>query len=54
MGVAVKFLRMDAILHKHEFDAGHGEICFLLDFAAERGLGGFAPFDFAAGDAPEI
>ena len=31
------------------FEAG-----FLLDFAAERGLGGFAPFDFAAGNAPEV
>ena len=54
MGVAVKFLRVNAVLHEHKFDAGHVEIGFLLDFAAERGLGGFAPFDFAAGDAPEI
>ena len=30
------------------------EAGFLLDFAAERGFGRFAPFDFAAGNAPEI
>ena len=54
MGVAVEFLRVDAVLHEHKPDVLHVQIGFLLDFAAEGGFGGFAPFDFAAGNAPEV
>ena len=45
---------MDAILHQHKFDVRHFEAGFLGDFAAQGVFGRLAPFDFAAGNAPEI
>jgi 23S rRNA pseudouridine2457 synthase len=54
MRVAIKFLRVNAILHEHEFYAGNFQAGFFLDLAAQRGLGSLAPFDFAAGNAPQV
>src|SRR6185312_3357726 len=54
MRVAIKLLGMDAILHEDEFDIGDVEIRFLFYFAAQGVLRRLAPFDFAAGNAPEI
>jgi len=52
--VAIKFLRMNAVLHEYKFNICHVEAGFLLDFAAERASGGFAPLDLPPGNAPEI
>ena len=54
VSVAIKLFRVDAILDEDESDVGDVEVGFLLEFATERGFGGFAPFSFAAGNAPEI
>lgn len=54
MRVAVEFLRVDAILHQDETDVRDLEVRLLLDLAAQRRVGILAPFDLAAGDAPEI
>ncbi len=54
MGVAIKFLGMNTILHEHEADIGDLEVGFLEDFAAESSDSSFSPFDFAAGDAPFV
>jgi hypothetical protein len=34
MRIAIKFFRVDAVLHQHELDVGDVQVRFLLDFAA--------------------
>jgi hypothetical protein len=54
VGVLVELGRVDGILDEDEPDVLDVEAGFLVEFADEGGFGGFAPFDLAAGDSPEI
>src|SRR6266702_3502539 len=54
MRVAVKLLRLDAVLDEREFNVGKVQISLFLDLAAEGFEGSFAELGFPAGDAPEI
>ena len=51
---ALEFRREDAVLDERELDVAELEAGFLADLAAEGVGGGFAAFDFAAGDAPAV
>ena len=54
MGISIKLLRVDAVLHEDKLDLLDVQRCFLLDFAAQGVEGGFTPFDLAAGNAPKV
>ena len=54
MRLAIEFFRVNAILHQHKFDVRDLQASFLLDFAVQRLDASLAPFDLAAGNAPEV
>lgn len=54
MCIAIKFFRVDAVLHENKFNVGDVEIGFFFEFATECCFRGFAQFSFATRNAPEI